>query len=178
MSLKKTKISSAIIIFILCIIFHYIYSWFPNKLFSIFFPVNESIWEHMKLIMSSILFNSFLEYFLLKKNNIPFNNYITSIFLSGTLGIIIFLIIYLPLYYLFGENFILNIIILFITICLCEIISYYILKSKKQYFIDYISLLGLILVYIVFGILTYYPVINDLFYDKSKEKYGINTFNI
>ena len=132
----------------------------------------------MKLIMSSILFNSFLEYFLLKKNNIPFNNYITSIFLSGTLGIIIFLIIYLPLYYLFGENFILNIIILFITICLCEIISYYILKSKKQYFIDYISLLGLILVYIVFGILTYYPVINDLFYDKSKEKYGINTFNI
>ena len=178
MSLKKTKISSAIIIFILCIIFHYIYSWFPNKLFSIFFPVNESIWEHMKLIMSSILFNSFLEYFLLKKNNIPFNNYITSVFLSGTLGIIIFLIIYLPLYYLFGENFILNIIILFITICLCEIISYYILKSEKQYFIDYISLLGLILVYIVFGILTYYPVINDLFYDKSKEKYGINTFNI
>lgn len=164
-------------VFLLCFLFHFLYSWFPNTIFSVFFPVNESIWEHMKLIMSGLLFYGILEYFLLKNENISFNNYITSLFLSGVLGIVSFFIIYLPLHNIFGENFFLNIFILFIVICICEVISYYILKSQKIYFLDYISLIGIIFVYILFGILTYYPVINDLFYDKTEEKYGINTYN-
>ena len=178
MSLREYKIIGVFFVFFLCFLFHFIYSWFPNVLFSIFFPVNESIWEHMKLIMSSILVYGVLEYFLLKNGNISFNNYITSLFLSGVLGIVIFLIIYLPIHSIVGENFFLNIFILFITICICEVISYYILKSKKIYFLDYVSLIGIIFVYILFAILTYYPVTNYLFYDKLHDKYGINTYNV
>ena len=128
----------------------------------------------MKLIMSGILFYSFFEYFLLKRKNIYFNNYITSIFISGTLGIFIFLIIYLPLYFIFGENFFLNIFVLFVVICICEVISYFILNSKKQNFINYVSLFGIVFVYILFTILTYYPPNCNLFYDKTTGKYGLN----
>lgn len=177
MSLKKVKMIAVINVFLLCFLFHFIYSWFPNVIFSIIFPVNESIWEHMKLIFSSLLVYGFFEFFLLKKNNIPFSNYVTSIFLSGTLGICIFLIIYLPLYKIFGENFILNIIVLFIVICICEVISYYVLKKPHYDFIDYVSLIGIVLIYFLFGMLTYYPIINDLFYDNVSLKYGINTYD-
>ena len=177
MTLKGFKVLGVFGVFILCFVFHFIYSWFPNVLFSLLFPVNESIWEHMKLIMSSILFYGILEYFLLKKNNILFNNYITSLFLSGVLGIVIFLIIYLPLYGVFGENLFLNISVLFIVICICEVISYYVLKSEHYDFLGYVSLIGIIFVYILFAILTYYPVKNYLFYDEAHAKYGINTYN-
>ena len=53
--MKKIKIIGIFIIFILSVIFHFLYGIFPNYLFSILFPVNESIWEHMKLIVTSTL---------------------------------------------------------------------------------------------------------------------------
>ena len=67
MTLKKIKMVSIFGMFALCFLTHFLYNWFPNSLFSIFFPVNESIWEHMKMMTSSILIWSILEYFLYKK---------------------------------------------------------------------------------------------------------------
>ena len=174
MSLKMFKVVGIFGVLIFCFLFHFIYSWFPNTLFSILFPVNESIWEHMKLIMSSFLFYGIIEYFLLKKNNIYFNNYITSVFLSGVLGIAVFLLIYLPLYDIFGENIFLNISLLLIVICICELISFNVLKSEKYSYFEYISLIGIMFVYILFAIHTYFPIINGLFYDNVHGKYGIN----
>ena len=63
MDLKKIKIVSIFGMFILCFLTHFLYNFFPNTLFSIFFPVNESIWEHMKMMTSSILIWSILEVF-------------------------------------------------------------------------------------------------------------------
>ena len=112
MNLKKIKIISIILIFILCFLFHFIYELLPCTLTSIFFPVNESIWEHIKMIYTAIIFNGFIEYIILKKNNIFFNNYVTSLFISSITMIPIFLIMYLPIYNIFGPKFILNILIM------------------------------------------------------------------
>jgi len=178
LTLKNLKVIGIFGIFVICFLVHFMYIWFPNVLFSIFFPVNESIFEHMKIIFTSILIYSIIDYILLKKFNITFHNFITNMFLSGFLSTILFLIIYLPLYMIFGESFILNIIILFIVIVFSQIISYFVLKSKEYELLNYVSLIGIIFVYIIFGILTYYPIINDLFYDQASSKYGINTYNI
>ena len=51
MSLKKSRVIACIGTIILAFIFHFAYEMLPNFLFSIFFPVNESVWEHMKLIV-------------------------------------------------------------------------------------------------------------------------------
>lgn len=178
MSLKWIKITSVFLTFLLCFLTHFMYDFFPNTLFSIFFPVNESIWEHMKMLFSSIIIYSAFDYILLKIFKQNTNNYMVNLFTTACLSIPIFLIIYLPIYHFTGENMILNITVLFITLAITETISYYILKSNKFSNLNYISLTGIILMYIIFGILTYYPPLNNLFYDPSNDKYGINIYPV
>ncbi|MEI3509064.1 MAG: DUF6512 family protein [Bacilli bacterium] len=178
MSLKRLKVIDVFIIFALCFLTHFIYSWFPNTLFSIFFPVNESIWEHMKMLFSAIIIFSVADFILLKVFEIEYRNFITSVFLSAVLSIIIFLAIYLPLYYFIGENMVLNLTVLFVSIVFSQAVSYFVLESKDYGLLNYVSLIGIIFSYIVFGILTYYPPTEDLFYDPIDEKFGINTYNV
>ncbi len=178
MSLKRLKVIDVFIIFAFCFLTHFIYSWFPNTLFSIFFPVNESIWEHMKMLFSAIIIFSVVDFILLKVFEIEYRNFITSIFLSAVLSIIIFLAIYLPLYYFIGENMVLNLTVLFVSIVFSQAVSYFVLESKDYGLLNYVSLIGIIFSYIIFGILTYYPPTEDLFYDPMDEKYGINTYNV
>lgn len=177
MDLKKIKMVSVFCIFFLCFLTHFLYNWFPNVLFSVFFPVNESIWEHMKMMTSSILIWSALGYFLLKKYRISHNNFALSVFLEVTLSIIIFLIIYLPIYHFTESIFILNLIVLFISIYFVNIISYYILNLRPLHK-EILSIVGIILLYIVMGILTYNPPFNYIFFDKMENKYGINIYEL
>ena len=170
----KLKIINIFITFLLCFLFHFLYSWFPNFVFSIFFPVNESIWEHMKLLYSSIVFYGIIEYFIFKRKKINTNNYIFNLFVTAFLSIIIFLIIYIPFYNIFGENFILNISVLFITIVISQINHYLLLTYNKKSNLNYLGIIGIILSYFIFTFLTYYPVYNNLFYDSANNLYGIN----
>ena len=80
------------------------YDIFPNRLFSFLFPVNESIWEHMKLLVTPVLIYSLIEYFIYKKKNIPYNNFILSYAISFIISIVVYLIIYLPVHLIFGHN--------------------------------------------------------------------------
>lgn len=179
MNLKKIKFICIIGIFLLCFLFHFLYDWFPNGMFAIIFPVNESIWEHMKLFYTSTLVFGIIEYILLYKFNIKYNNFITSLFISSTSSIIIFLIIYLPIYYKMGVKMFFTIILMLVSIILSQIISYYILNTKKTCkYIEYISLILIIIGYIVFGYLTYNPIKTHLFFDTQEEMYGINNYNI
>ena len=177
MDLKKVKIVSIFGMFILCFLTHFLYNFFPNTLFSIFFPVNESIWEHMKMMSSSILIWSILENFLYKKFRVNHNNFILSLFLEVCLSIIIFLIIYLPIYHFTGSIFILNLIVLFISLYFVNIISYYILALRDLHK-ELLGIVGIILLYIIFGILTYNPPFNYIFFDKMENKYGINIYEL
>ncbi|MCM1370479.1 MAG: DUF6512 family protein [Clostridium sp.] len=179
MNLKKVKIISIFGIFLLSFLCHFLYDWFPNTLFSIFFSVNESIFEHMKIISSSILIYSIIEYILLKKLNIKYNNFLFSILISIISNIIIFLIIFLPVYYKIGENLPITIFIIFIAIVITQFISYKILSLEKNYtWLNIVSLVFIIIIYVIFAYLTYNPVINEFFFDPLKEQYGINTFLI
>ena len=83
MSLKKDKIIGVVIIFILCFIFHFVYELIPSKITSIFFPVNESIWEHMKLIFTSVVVYGIIDYIILNKFKIKYNNFLTALFISA-----------------------------------------------------------------------------------------------
>ncbi len=171
----KTKFIAVIIIFLLAFPFHFLYDWFPNSIFSIFFPVNESVWEHMKLLYTPIIFYGVIDYYLLTKYNIKFNNFLFALFISAIISIPIYLTIYLPIYYKFGENFFISISILLIVIIISQIINYYIQKRNNIH-LEIISCISIIITFIVFGYLTYYPIKTDLFYDKENKLYGINTY--
>ena len=67
---KKIKITSAIIVILLTFPFHFMYQFKPNFLTAIFFPINESIWEHLKLFITPALIAFIVEMLIMKKERI------------------------------------------------------------------------------------------------------------
>lgn len=177
MNLKKLKIISAIGIFILCFPLHFLYDWFPNSFFALFTPVNESIWEHMKLIFTATIIWSVIDYIIMIKKEIKFNNFFTQIFLTSFLSIPLYLVIFLPIYHKIGENMFVSISLMGIVIILLQTLGYYVLKSKECNILNYLSIVLIIITYIVFGYLTYHAPHNYLFFDTKEEKYGLNNYN-
>lgn len=90
------------------------------------------------------------------------------------IGIIIYLMIYIPIDYIFGHSAIVAISLLFIIFIILEIISYYIMNYKEIKYSNIIGIGVIIIMYFIFGYLTYNPIEIDLFYDTSKKIYGID----
>ena len=176
MNLKKIKLIAVIGIFIISIFSHFAYELFPNILFSFFFPINESIWEHMKILFTSTLFYGLIDYLLLKKNNIKYNNFSFQLYFTAFSSIPIYLVIYLPIYKLIGENLFISITLMILVYILEQYISYHILKEKEFKILNIISVPIIIIIYLGFIYLTYNPPHTYVFYDIINEKYGINEY--
>ena len=171
MSLKKSRIIAVVGTFTLAFICHFAYEFFPNFIFSIMFPVNESIWEHMKLLYSSIIFYGIIDYFIGKKLDLKYHNFLFNIAFCSFISILIYLGLFLPFYFKIGENMFLSISVLFITYIIVYVISFYILKSV-DFDYNYFWILLILIGYIVFGYFTYKPIKNHLFFDTKNEIYG------
>ncbi len=171
MNLKRA-IKNTIIIFLLCSLLHFGYDIFPNFITSIFCPVNESIWEHLKMIFSASLIFSILEKLINNESCFFIKGY-----LRGMFTIIILLIFYLPIYYSLGEILILTMLILLISILISEIIVQKLSLEKNYKTLDIIGIILILLNFILFTYLSYNPLKIDLFYDHRSKKYGIDTLN-
>ena len=178
MTLKKSRIISTVGIFLLCFLFHFMYDWIPSFITTIFFPVNESIWEHMKLLFSAVVIYGIIDYIILQKFKIKYSNFFTNLLITGIAIIPIYLIMFLPVYYKIGENMVITIGIMAIAIIISQVISYNILKANDCDKLNIVSLILIIISYIVFAYLTYYPLKNELFFDTKEEKYGLNNYNV
>ena len=176
MNLKKIKILAVIGIFILSFLSHFGYEIFPNIIFSFIFPVNESIWEHMKILFTSTLLYGIIDYLLLKKYNIKHNNFNFQLYFTSLIGIPIYLVIYLPLYNLLGESPFISISLLLIVYIITQIVSYNILKEKELKILNIITIPVILLSYLGFIYLTYNPPHTYIFYDITEDKYSINDY--
>lgn len=165
---KYQKLIITICIFILCIPFHFLYEWAPLDLFVCFLPVNGSLFEHMKLLFTTIFVGNCILLFL-KKEATFLGGYLSSLF-----SIPFFLLLYLPLYYRFGEQMLVTFFLLFLTIYASvwfkEWLDRYIPKKKITYLI---TIVLVVLTYIISGYLTYNPPHIDFFFDGIQEKYGL-----
>lgn len=175
MNLKKLKFIAVITIFLLSFITHNLYDWFPSSFTAIFFPVNESIWEHQKMIFTTILIWGVIEYLIMRRTHLNKTNLISSTVISAIANIIIFLIIYMPIYAIWGHNLLVTLIIYFITIIMAQYISYKILSIRGNLkLLNIVSIVLIPLIYILFTYFTYYPPNWDLlFYDSYSDKCGI-----
>lgn len=172
---KKKIIISSICIFVLSFFFHFIYDIFPSEFFAIFFPVNESIWEHMKLLYTSILFFGFVISFYQLINHKEIHLF--GIWISACISIPIYLALYLPLHYTIGHNMIIAIVLLFLVILITQILfEKYKRKENKKVF--FTAIIGIVLSYIAFGYLTYQPPMWDLFYDSENQSYGLHYYSL
>lgn len=162
LSLKKLKILGVILAFILALLLHFIYDKFPNFITSVFFPVNESIAEHMKIIFGSILISGVIQKIIVIKNNLGYKNICISNIIAGLISIPIFLVIFLPVYGIIGENLPITLIIMLITFIISQIVTIKIINKKdlKQ---ENMAIIYAIIIYVIFGLLTYFPPNNFLF---------------
>ena len=176
MNLKKNFILSSICIFLLSFLSHFVYDVFPNTLISIFFPVNESIFEHTKMIFTTMMIWGLIDYLMIKKKYR--NNYILALVFSTITTILSLIVIFTPYYYLSGKKEIMfiTLIIYFISILIGQIVNYFILKRKEELkLLNYISIILIPIIFTVYGILTYYPIKSGLWYDYDNNKYGLYT---
>ena len=176
MNLKKIKLLGVIIITILSFISHFAYEVCPNIIFSFIFPVNESIWEHMKILFTSALIYSLIEYILLKKYNIEYNNFSFNTYFIPLMQIPLYLAIYIPIYKLLGEKIIISLLLLLIVYIIEAYISYNLLKEKELKVLNLLAVPIILSTYIFFIYLTYNPPHNYIFYDTVENKYSINDY--
>ena len=172
MNLKKLKIINVVIFFALSFLWHFVYDLIPNFVTAIFFPVNESIWEHMKIIFGVIIFGSLISLILMQKFKIKYNNFYVEIIIKAILGVIFYLAIFIPLYNIFGENMFISITLMLITYIVMEFIGYKILLLDELE-IKILPIILIVLCYILFALLTFYPPHYSIFFDETKLIYGI-----
>jgi hypothetical protein len=178
MNLKKITTIGIIFIFLFSFITHNLYEWFPSFLTSLFFPVNESIWEHQKMIFTTVLLWGLIEYFLLKKYEHDYDNIVIATVVSAVTNIIIFLIVYIPIHVIWGHNLLVTLIVYLITIIISQVIGYRILSIEDfNNKLHIIAIITIAVMFIIFGILTYYPLNWELlFYDNHSDKHGIYSY--
>lgn len=173
MNLKKIKILSVLGIFLLSFLSHFAYKLFPNIIFSFIFPVNESIWEHMKILFGSILFSGVIQKIIVKVKHLNYKNVCISNVIASISSIPIFLIFYLPIYSLIGEKLLITILLMLITIIISQLITISIINMKKNLKLEKASILFIIIIYLIFTYLTYNPLKYKLFKDPINNIYGI-----
>ena len=140
---------------------------------SVIAPVNESIAEHMKILFGSILFSGVIQKIIVKVKHLPYKNVCISNVVASLLSIPIFLIIYMPIYNAFGENFLLTIFLMLLVIIISQIITIFIINIKKDLHMENASILFVIIIYMVFAVLTYDPPEQSIFMDPIALNYGI-----
>lgn len=125
--IKKVFLLSPFILFILAALLHFTYD-FTNQLFVIGFisPINESIFEHTKLIFIPLLLFYSL-YYVKNKNSLDQDKYWFSSLISLILGIILVPMIY----YSYTESFAVSLLVVDI------LITYVVLFLSNLFFYNY-----------------------------------------
>lgn len=162
----KTNFFRYIFICVLGVLFHFTYEWSGNNtIIGLFSAVNESTWEHLKLIFFPMLLLTIIEIFF-------FENKLPTAFLSArVIGIIAGMIFIVTAFYtilgILGTNYdFINIAIYFIGVFIA------LWTENKQYnksgsLSDCTSFVILLILTVSFFIFTYYPPEIGLFKDPT-----------
>jgi len=175
MSHKKSilifQIASAVFAMFLGTLLHFTYEWSGGNLFvASFSAVNESTWEHLKIIFFPMLLSTIIGSFY-------FGNNVPNFLCAKAIGIITALLFTTSFFYTYtgilGTNIaILNILSFFIAIIFGEYVAYKVILSyfscnKK------LAIISLIILTIYFIFFTYITPQIGLFKDPISGGYGI-----
>ncbi len=171
--LFKNSVIGFVFVSVLGTLGHFLYKWSGyNLLIGLFFPVNESVWEHLKLLFFPYLIWTIIQYFLQdKKCEIIIAKSIGAI--AGMLSIVMFFYTYTGIS---GKTIdILNVISFFIGVIIAFAVDYLIIKFKKLNN-PKLSIVGIIIFIIIcamFVTFTVVPPLIPLFKDPQTATYGI-----
>ena len=172
--LIKFVIFSIIFVSILGTLLHFTFEWSNgNLLVGAFSAVNESTWEHLKLLFFPMLISTIIGYFYVGKD-IP--NFLCARVL-GIISALLFIIVFFYTYTgILGTNIaFLNIASFFIAVVLGEYVSYKLILSSFDCNNNK-AVIALALLLFCFIFFTYFPPQIELFKDPVTGDYGIARF--
>ncbi len=152
---------------------HFLFQWTANHpAIALFSPVNESIWEHLKLLFFPVLLFTSLECILYKRRVSGFLWARTMALLAGLGFIIAGFYIYSGI---LGTNYTAADIGLFvISILITFLLTPYLQKRQKSFASPTgLAIFILLLLTALFFLFTFYPPHIGLFMDPAAKDYGI-----
>lgn len=170
--LKTYELISTIFAIGIGTLLHFTFKWSGNNpLVGLFSAVNESTWEHLKILFVPMLITTIIGYFYYKE----FPNYLCS----KVKGIILAMITIVVLFYTYkgilGTSIaFINILIFIIAIVVGEISTYKKIKLNSSCNNNLTSMITLLVLSICFIIFTFIPPHIGLFEDPIDKTYGIN----
>lgn len=154
------KITEIICFFIACalgVLFHFVYRWSGyNPIIGLFFPINESTWEHLKLVFYPILIVSVVEYFGTIKQH---RNFACIKLASSLLGMASVVVLFYTYSGIIGTpiDFV-NLIVYFLSMAIAYIYSYRTLSAQKKCPVGtYTCIAGIFVIVLLFFIFTAWP---------------------
>lgn len=169
--IKRFQLFSAITVFVLGTLLHFTYDLSnQNKFVALFSAINESAWEHLKLIFFPMLITTIIGYFVIGKD---IQNYLCA----KTKGIIVAITFTVIFFYTYtgilGKNIsFIDISSFFIAVILGEFISYLFMVNKYKCN-NRAAIILLAILFIFFIIFTFNTPQIGLFKDPITNQYGI-----
>lgn len=156
---------------------HFVYDWSGQlTIVGIFAPVNESIWEHLKLAFFPLLFWWLLTYFIIiKEKKISVTQWLFSCVTALLTSSIFIMSFYYTYTGAFGiHSLFLDILSFILGVAVAQILAYHIYQyAKLTPLLAVSSIILLFLLIIAFIIFTFEPPEIPLFQDPLTGSYGI-----
>lgn len=179
MKLKIWHILGIIFTIIAGSLLHFTYEWSgKNPIIGSFSAVNESTWEHLKMLFVPFTVFAIIEYFAYGKNR---PNFIPVKFIAVLGGISTIVILYYTYKGVLGKNITaIDIAIYILGVLVAYWISYYYLQTFQFSYVSVITLscLCYIILALCFVIFTYRTPHIGLFYDPATQGYGIYQYEL
>jgi hypothetical protein len=152
---------------------HFVFEWSDkNRIVGFFSPINESTWEHIKMLAYPMLIFSGLEYIKLGH---AYDNYI----IAKSLGILSGMLSIIMLFYSYtgvigNNNTVADIIVFILSVIIGYSISCYLLyhRTFRSSIFQPIGVLIILAIIIAFMWFTFFPPKIALFLDPATQTYG------
>ncbi len=151
---------------------HFLYNWTNESVIvAPFCAVNESTWEHMKILFFPMFIFSFVECFIFCR---MYDNFWCVKAIGILTGLILIPVIFYTYMGIFGKSSaIFNILIFFIAAAAAYFLETILLKKDLYCNLKTVPFVFLCVLAFLFAVFTFYPPKIPLFQDPVSGKYGI-----
>ena len=171
--LFKYEVAGFIFVGVFGTLNHFLFEWFDsNTVIALFCPVNESVWEHLKLLFFPYFLWTAIEYFLLRDQS--------NFFYSKIKGVLCGMVFIVTFFYSYSGvtgkvNTFIDILSFFVGVAIAFIISYEFMRNGKSgtRLQENVSLFIFLFISAVFFAFTLAPPLIPLFEDPQRFTYGL-----
>ena len=124
-------------------IWHFIYQMSgDNFIVGLVAPINESVWEHLKIVFFPLVIVGLVAYFRLKPNK---GNFCTGLLVGSLTGMMIVFFGFYLYTSIIGESLIIDILLFIASIIVAMYISWwFVINTKKIMWLEILSSIGLV----------------------------------